>query len=97
MNRHRAMPPDEVVWNIVKDSEQAKLALGVLQARYHDLGQTHWMGSDSYDTPHPTMDEAHRLWRLAYKALEHAEHVLIMTSIGSEPAPTPDELCKETR
>ncbi len=80
--------------------ESAQLAVRALQSRMHGHGQTHWMGwsgafetrTHHYDCPDPVFEEAHRLWRLASRALERSGHILVMAMVGAEPAPLPPEL-----
>lgn len=100
MDHPREFPGDTVVEAILKDSESARMAIGGLQARHHDLGQsryTGWSGKFEtremhYDVPHPALKDAHRLWALAHEALQRAEHVILMAQLGGEPAECPGGL-----
>ena len=78
---------EKVLEQFITDLEEPKRAIGSVLAKYHELGQSHWLGGDlgngHFAVPKPRVREAFANLRDAQYAIDQAEHQLAMFSVNS--------------
>jgi len=74
-----------------EDIEAAKDAVWTVLSRYHDAGQTRWLGgsrdADAYEAPAPAIERTFKKLRAAADALADASHEMIMYSVQEAEGP----------
>lgn len=85
----RALESDRAI-AFSEDIDAAKASVLQILARWHDAGQSHWLGGaaedDNHETPSDRISAAFKALRDAADALSEASHQAIMDALQSRKA-----------